>query len=511
MSDLLKRKFGSINNRLKIEGIWVDDKLIENVNMEFSPEFKSGQLKQFEGELDEEQKFSGKNCTLKYQDGTIYQGSMEKGQRQGRYGSIISNNGELLANGEWKSDQLNGYVTRLKVFLKSYYDAESGVSPSSISDSSSATYTVGIPVCTVGYYTGLMNEGSIGPIGSLYLEPSNLLFYEGQWANNFPHGRGTMLFQEGIFEGNFRRGLREGDGYMKIMDTDQRLLTIKGIWRDDMIVYLSEVIEEQILGDSLTHSSSPASSATFKSLPLLSPMSNSRKIDRFLRSRLPGEARLTTSVFLTQQVEFSNGKIFEPTKVFEKDQIGFSKLLICDFWKGHSFHSNTSPVPVQAKMSVNPSSVKSASLLYLLRIEGLVAEARSVARLNGLAPFLGYQAVCTFAGKSLETDITRSTRGNSVYWAEDVDSANPLIFQLENKTKKKDLFLQVYGIHHLHPHPHVPAATPRILLGGLIHQLDKEGKRTNTSSHSSYLQLPLVNSSKKTMVGTVHMLINVCE
>ena len=118
---------------------------------------------------------------MEYTDGSVYDGSWEKGQREG-WGTITfsenDSNNRVSYTGSWKDDQREGQ-------------------------------------------------------GTMTWQNGNV--YEGEWLDNVREGQGTMTWQNGdVYEGEWKNDVREGQGTVTFSENDSsNRVSYTGSWKDD--------------------------------------------------------------------------------------------------------------------------------------------------------------------------------------------------------------------------------------------------------------------------------------
>jgi hypothetical protein len=65
--------------------------------------------------------------------------------------------------------------------------------------------------------------------------------YEGAFRKGYPHGLGTYTWSNGdVFEGNFKKGLKDGDGKLSYGPEQHADSVLTGFWKDDRYMGLYE-------------------------------------------------------------------------------------------------------------------------------------------------------------------------------------------------------------------------------------------------------------------------------
>ena len=141
---------------------------------------------------------------MEYTDGGVYDGSWEKGQREG-WGTITfsenDSNNRVSYTGSWKDDQREGQGT-MTWQNGNVYEGE---------------------------WLDNVREGQ----GTMTWQ--NGVVYEGEWKNDVWEGQGTMTWQNGnVYEGEWKDGAREGQGTMTFSENDSiNRVSYTGSWKDD--------------------------------------------------------------------------------------------------------------------------------------------------------------------------------------------------------------------------------------------------------------------------------------
>eukprot|EP01054_Gregarina_sp_Poly1_P000252 Gregarina_sp_Poly_1__251@NODE_105_length_14330_cov_232_248545_g92_i0_p1_GENE_NODE_105_length_14330_cov_232_248545_g92_i0NODE_105_length_14330_cov_232_248545_g92_i0_p1_ORF_typecomplete_len3203_score429_54MORN/PF02493_20/2MORN/PF02493_20/0_0082MORN/PF02493_20/1_1MORN/PF02493_20/2_5e03MORN/PF02493_20/7_4e03MORN/PF02493_20/1_3e02MORN/PF02493_20/0_00018MORN/PF02493_20/1_2e04MORN/PF02493_20/0_0014MORN/PF02493_20/0_00049MORN/PF02493_20/1_5e04MORN/PF02493_20/1_4e03MORN/PF02493_20/0_002MORN/PF02493_20/0_ len=123
---------------------------------------------------------------LIWEDGASYRGQFVNGVRHGE-GTMKDENGQTVLHGMWADDTPTGRVTTY--YLRNKKRPQD-----------------------TKVYCGSLEKGERKGFGELYESIAGGLIYEGLWHNNMPHGRGIMHTRDGIYDGEFHQGLRHGKG-----------------------------------------------------------------------------------------------------------------------------------------------------------------------------------------------------------------------------------------------------------------------------------------------------------
>eukprot|EP01056_Protomagalhaensia_sp_Gyna25_P003025 Protomagalhaensia_sp_Gyna_25__3024@NODE_278_length_4066_cov_46_669729_g213_i0_p1_GENE_NODE_278_length_4066_cov_46_669729_g213_i0NODE_278_length_4066_cov_46_669729_g213_i0_p1_ORF_typecomplete_len590_score135_07MORN/PF02493_20/2_6e03MORN/PF02493_20/6_1e02MORN/PF02493_20/2_6MORN/PF02493_20/0_17MORN/PF02493_20/5_4e02MORN/PF02493_20/0_0001MORN/PF02493_20/0_47MORN/PF02493_20/8_7e03MORN/PF02493_20/1_5e02MORN/PF02493_20/0_0012MORN/PF02493_20/1_4e06MORN/PF02493_20/2_9e05C2/PF00168_30/1_9e11_NODE_278_leng len=123
---------------------------------------------------------------LTWPDGASYRGTFRTGLRHGK-GAMKDEQGRLVLDGVWADDTPTGRVTT--------YCLRNKKRPQD-----------------TRVYSGSLEKGERKGYGELYQSMAGGLIYEGLWHNNMPHGRGVMHTKGGTYEGEFVQGQRHGKG-----------------------------------------------------------------------------------------------------------------------------------------------------------------------------------------------------------------------------------------------------------------------------------------------------------
>lgn len=126
-----------------------------------------------------------------------YVGRFKGGKRHGQ-GVMSDEKGNLVLSGMWVNDLPEGRVSMYR-----------------LSDGK--------------VYAGSLVRGELQGLGQLYQGDSQQWIYQGSWHNNVPNGRGVLNTADGIYEGEFARGRRDGKGVMTFNDGRK----YDGDWRED--------------------------------------------------------------------------------------------------------------------------------------------------------------------------------------------------------------------------------------------------------------------------------------
>lgn len=199
----------------------------------------------YEGELDEENYFSGKGF-MYYSNGDIYEGEWKRRQREGR-GIMKYYNGSVY-EGEWKSNQREG-----KGIIKFTHGGifEGPWSNDSIVPSGTAIWIFldgdryeggyklagskliregkGVTTCPNGYrIEGQWQDGKLNGFGSQFYVNENR--YQGEWKNGKKEGEGIFLYSNGgHYQGSFQDNRIEGIGTIVYANGDR----YKGEWKNN--------------------------------------------------------------------------------------------------------------------------------------------------------------------------------------------------------------------------------------------------------------------------------------
>lgn len=136
-------------------------------------------------------------------NGMTYRGAMVDGKKEGR-GEIVAEDGTVMFAGAFKNDLPEGKCTR-------YVQPDGTI------------------------YFGDMSRGLRSGMGQLC--EGNKPVYEGFWSNDVPHGRGTLTTNDGVYEGEFRAGKRHGKGQFVFREhplANGKQRVYEGDWANDL-------------------------------------------------------------------------------------------------------------------------------------------------------------------------------------------------------------------------------------------------------------------------------------